>query len=276
MNKDWVYGAVLIVSLIAIALLSVAVGHCQTPPVVIFQALPDTVRADSLTVAFTVEAETEWNEGGGVGFYYRTPDLSATWNYAATISGATESPVTWFPPFAGERYEFAGQVTDNNGTDGLYPHDRGDFIPEAVTFYCPGCPAPDDSDCPDCPGVTLLLAVSVLAENGITTWGLATEPKVRYYWTHPTTGTPVARYFAEWRVDTLITEIDNIAVGDTTVAFIDVPYTPGKTQSLRVKGIDDAERAGVFSFWAVDWLDDGPPGETGEVMRTLYLNDPNN
>lgn len=204
--------------------------YAQTPPVSTVLALPDTVTTEQIQLDFTVESSIPWEAGGGVGIYYRTTGM-ADWAYAGA---SVESPLMWTPPFINTGYLFSSTVTDNEGNNEGY-----DFTFEASTVYVPGEIPPD-------------------------------TPMIMWHWTHPTTGSQVVEYTAEWMVGGNIRMITGIAVGDTTFAFVEVPYTPGQNQTLRVRGIDAAHVVGIWSEWGAVW-EDVYPGAPGTPAGMLVI-----
>ncbi|MBW2690730.1 MAG: hypothetical protein JRC99_12460 [Deltaproteobacteria bacterium] len=202
--------------------------QAQTPPVSTVLALPDTVRTEQIQLDFTVESSLPWEAGGGVGIYYKTSGM-ADWAYAGA---SVESPLIWTPPFINTGYVFSSTVTDNEGNNEGY-----EFTFEASTTYVPGGVPPG-------------------------------TPMLKWHWTHPTTGSEVVEYIAEWMVDGNIRMITGIAVGDTTFAFVEVPYTPGSNQTIRVRGKDAAHMVGVWSEWAEVWSDvyPGAPGTPAGML----------
>lgn len=214
-------------------LLYSVVVYAQTPPVSTVLALPDTTYGSQVKLDFTVESDIPWEAGGGVGFYYRTPGMT-DWVYMSEPSGTISSPVLWTPPFANTHYEFATTVTDNNGNNEGWDHTR-----EADTFYGPAEIPPD-------------------------------MPAIKWHWTHPISGSEVVEYIAEWKVDNALRIITGIAVGDTTFAFIETPYTPNSVQMVRVRGVDAAGQHGPFSLWSQPW-NDIFPGTPGTPEGTLIV-----
>ena len=220
-------------AIVVILALSIGGVCAQTPPVSTVLALPDTTFTSEIKIDFTVDSDIAWEAGGGVGFYYRLPSM-VDWAYISEIGGATSSPVFWTPPFANIEYEFCTTVTDNEGNNEGY-----NFTVEANTFYAPGELPPD-------------------------------LPTIMWHWTHPTTGSEVVEYIAEWMVNGTITIVDGIAVGDTTFAFLEVPYTPNSMQTIRVRGMDAVGSVGPFSEWAEPWSDVFP-GKPGTPAGTLIV-----
>jgi len=218
--------------LVVLALFVVGV-YAQTPPVSTVLALPDTTITSQIKIDFTVDSDIAWEAAGGVGFYYRLPSM-VDWAYISEIGGAISSPVFWTPPFANTSYEFCTTVTDNEGNNEGY-----DFVPEANTFYAPGTLPPE-------------------------------LPIIKWHWTHPSTGSEVVEYIAEWMVNGSVIIIDGIAVGDTTFAFVEVPYAPNSMQTIRVRGRDAAGRVGVYSEWAEPWSDVFP-GQPGVPSGMLII-----
>ena len=224
----------------------------QTPPVSTIQALPDTIKG-TLMVELVVEVtgdvppDDDW-----VGIYWTTPAVQ-DWQYA----GATQDSLTWQVPADGLLYQFASTVADEGY----------DFTPEAWSVVCFTCPETD----PLCPPLTTLEHVSALASAGFDMQ--ADSPAIMWHWTHPTTGSQVVEYIAEWWVDGSVSTIPGIAVGDTTYAYWEAPYTVGQTQKLRVKGKDAQDREGPWSLWSDPWTDQGPPGATSVPLGTLIMVD---
>ncbi|MGW8322086.1 MAG: hypothetical protein ACWGSD_11095, partial [Thermodesulfobacteriota bacterium] len=208
---------------------------------------------------------------GGVEFYYRIPG-ETNWIY---LGFTHTSPFPFHAPSVNKFYEFGSQCTDIEGNEELWPVDRpaGEQA-EAWTYVVVGTP-------PNCPDPTVLEAVAVLAQNGFNSWGVPSLPRVLWYWTHPTTGTAVETYRAEWMVvpvgtcDTTISVFEGIAPGDTTFAQLELPYTYGASQTLRVQGVDAEGRIGPFSLWGDPFVDSGMPGEPGTPASTLTIVDPN-
>ena len=213
-----------------VILASFTIARAQTPPVSTILALPDTTFATQIQLDFTVDSDIPWEAGGGVGIYYRTAGMSG-WSYAGA---SVESPFMWTPPFIETGYIFTSTVTDNEGNNEGY-----NFEYEAGTIYMPGEAPPD-------------------------------VPMLQWHWTHPTTGSQVVEYQAEWDVGGNIRMILGIAVGDTTYAFVDVPYTPGQNQRIRVRGEDSAHRLGVWSEWSDTWSD-VYPGQPGKPAGMLII-----
>ena len=215
---------------VAAILVGFTCANAQTPPVSTILALPDSTFSEQIQIDFTVESDIAWEAGGGVGIYYRTASMTS-WSYAG---GSYTSPFMWSPPFTETAYIFSSTVSDNDGNNEGY-----EFEYEAGTIYAPGEVPPN-------------------------------VPMLMWHWTHPTTGTEVVTYEGEWMVNGAIRVIQGIAVGDTTYAELEVPYTPGQNQTLRVRGIDAAHRAGVWSEWGAVWADvfPGKPG-TPEGMLII-------
>jgi len=231
----------------------------QTPPVSTIQALPDTTCCTlDLTLVVDVSSSIPW-EGELVGIYWTAPGLEG-WNYA----GATADTLTWEAPADNLTYQFASTVDDSEGNSEGY-----DFISETFTHVCTTCVPPEG----ECPPVSPLEALHILAASGFDME--ADTPKIRWWWTHPTTGSPVDRYEIEWVVDTFSSFIDSIAVGDTTFAFWLAPTTPGQTQTVRVRGWDaiHLDTPGLWSEWGEPWTDQGPPGPPPTVGRDLQMVD---
>jgi len=222
-SRKWLVVACVVMGLIIIAFWVVE-ARAQTPPVSKILAMPDTVFSGDIPVEFEVSSTVPWDTGGGVGIYYRTAGSGAgDWRYAG---GTYTSPLVFTPPFIGTTYEFASTVSDNAGNNEGY-----DFFAEAVTVYAPEVVPPD-------------------------------VPMLRWHWTHPTEGTAVVEYEAEWMVNDRVMVLQGIAVGDTTFAFVDVAYTPGQNQTLRVRGVDASNIVGPWSEWGEIWADvfPGVPG----------------
>jgi hypothetical protein len=235
-------------------------------PVCTISALPDTVRAQQIEINFTVVSPVQWDAGGGVGIYYRIPGETG-WLYAATISGHYAGPLAWDPPISGAVYQFAGQVTDNAGAAQDYPHQRPAPQQDTETFYCPGCP---QGPPPDCPPLSTLDHVTALAVAGFQME--PDSPGLKYYWTHPTEGPPCVSFTAEWMVDGQVSTIPLIpAQVGSTWSFVVLPYTVGKTQQLRVFGVDAENRGGPFSPWSEPFTDAGPPGAPLVPAATLIM-----
>jgi len=226
----------------------------QTPPISQVEALADTTCSLQVTLIVEVSSYIPW-DGQQVGIYWTAEPLEG-WNYA----GATRDTLTWTAPADDLEYWFASTVDDNEGNSEGYS-----FAPEAITYVCSTC-TPFQGDCPP---VTPLEALQILAASGLKV--AADSPFISWYWTHPITGSPVVEYIAEWWVDGLIGVIPDIAVGDTTYAFWDAPYTIGQTQKLRVKGKDNQDREGPWSLWSEDWVDLGPPGTPEAPSGTLIM-----
>ena len=120
--------------------------------------------------------------------------------------------------------------------------------------------------------ITPLEAVTALAKRGINM--SASEPRTGWYWTHSAVGSPPARYQIEWDVGGIISVIDSIAVGDTTFAEIDLPYTWGTYQLVRVRAFDAENRPSIYSPWSDPWFDSGPPGQPPKPQATLKMVEP--
>jgi hypothetical protein len=215
---------------LVVILASFTCARAQTPPVSTVLSLPDTTFATEIQLDFIVESTIAWEAGGGVGIYYQLPG-SESWNYAGA---SIESPLMWTPPFVDTTYLFTSTVSDNEGNNEGY-----NFTAEASTVYAPGVAPPD-------------------------------VPMLQWHWTHPTTGSAVMEYQAEWDVGGNIRMLMDIAVGDTTYAFVEVPYTPGQNQRIRVRGEDSAHRLGVWSEWS-DYWSDVYPGQPGKPAGMLII-----
>jgi hypothetical protein len=261
-RKEW---TVLFVGCVVLAVLLLAVSAMsQTYPVSTvtsagcLQSAEDTTCTGEILIQYEVEWDEEWSEA--VGIYYRIPGVLDEWNYAGA---SYEWFLVWVPPVWEHTYHFASQTNDDTYHE-PYPHDRPEPQQELEAFLTMEQP-PD----PECPQTSPLQALVILAE-----WGFDMEPDtpvIRWYWSHPTTGSQVTNYRAEWKVDGVIAVIDSIAVGDTTFAFWDAPHTPGQTQTIRVQGEDAAHRLGPMSVWGNPYEDDGPPGQVEEPHRTLIM-----
>jgi hypothetical protein len=253
-------------SMIVALIMGFLVGQafCQTPPVSSIQALPDTVTTLEIDLHFSVQSSLPWDQGGGVGVYYRVPGV-ADWLY---VGGGYESPIQFTIPVDNRGIEFASQVEDNAGNRETYPHDRPEPQAEVAAFVCTSCFIPENEDCPP---TSPLQALQILAAAGFDME--ADTPKLRWWWTHPTTGTQVVEYLADWEVDGTVAVISGIAVGDSTFAFWDAPYTVGQTQRIRVWGRDAHDRDGPKAVWSDPFTDDGPPGAPSSANSTLIMVD---
>lgn len=218
----------------AMVLAAILVGftcaRAQTPPVSMITAMPDSTFTTEIPIHFTVNSTIDWDQAGGVGIYYRTSGMT-DWSYAGN---SYTSPLMFTPPWTETGYIFTSTVADNDGNNEGY-----NFEYEAGTVYVPDMAPPD-------------------------------VPMIMWHWTHPTTGTQVVEYQAEWDVNGIIRVISGIAVGDTTYAELEVPYTPGQNQTLRVRGIDAAYRAGPWSIWGEIW-EDVFPGQPGKPQGMLII-----
>jgi hypothetical protein len=140
----------------------------------------------------------------------------------------------WTPPFTATQYFFCSTVSDNDGNNEGYV-----FEIEANTAYTPDMAPPD-------------------------------SPTLTWHWTHPTTGTQVVTYEAMWEVNGQITYIMGIPFGVPEYGQLEVPYTPGQNQRIRVRGKDAQGRLGPSSEWSAMWADvfPGKPG-TPDGMLTI-------
>ncbi len=245
---------------VALAVVGLVLGFivgsswAQTPPVSTISTLPDTTYTQDLVLVVTVSSSVPWDEEL-VGVYWTTEFMEG-WNYA----GATRDTLLWTAPADTTEYFFSSTVDDNDGNSEGY-----EFETKAQTFVCTTC-TPEE-----CPPTSPLQALQILAAAGFDME--ADTPVIRWWWTHPTTGSPVVEYVAEWDVDGFISTIPGIAVGDTTFAIWDAPYTIGQSQRIRVFGKDALERPGDISLWSELWTDDGPPGVVDVPRGTLMMID---
>lgn len=215
---------------VALILMGFACARAQTPPESMISALPDSTFTAEIPIHFTVNSTIAWDQAGGVGIYYRSAAMT-DWSYAGNTY---TSPLMFTPPWTDTAYIFTSTVADNDGNNEGY-----NFEYEAGTVYVPGEVPPD-------------------------------VPMIKWHWTHPTTGSAVVEYQAEWDVSGNIRMIMGIAVGDTTFAFVEVPYTPGQSQRIRVRGEDSAHRVGVWSEWSDTWSD-VYPGQPGKPAGMLII-----
>ena len=245
-------------------MLWVSITQAQVPPVSTIAALPDTTDDGSVILHFTVQADNAWGMDGGVGIYWRIPGQSETWNYAGT---ALISPVIWLAPLDHTNYEFVSTVTDDMGNNEGY-----EFVPEAWTFVCTDCVV-----CGDCPPPTVMQATHTFAAHGIFSFGQADVPVVEWYWTHPTSGTPVVYYTLEMQLisspgDTVTVIFPNLVNMDAEYGYASTPYPVfGEHQRVKVRGCDAEDRSGPWSPWSNWFGDDGPPGVTGQPQGHLVM-----
>jgi hypothetical protein len=122
-------------------------------------------------------------------------------------------------------------------------------------------------------GMSVLVAIGVLAAAGITSWGHAQTPTINVHWGVPTTGTPVEHYVGEvqsWPAgmsnpDMVTFEFTS---PDTTASFT---YAYGYSTRCRVAGVDSLDRQGGWSLWSDIWTDHGVPGAPSVPLLSLEL-----
>lgn len=119
--------------------------------------------------------------------------------------------------------------------------------------------------------IPLLTLITALLGYGITSFGQPDTPTLRWQWTAPTTGSPAVQYQGEvesWPAAGGDTTRFNFVVAETTVT---TSYSYGYHQRVRVRGVDDLGRSGVWSDWADPWVDNGPPSKPGIPLAGLEL-----
>jgi hypothetical protein len=88
--------------------------------------------------------------------------------------------------------------------------------------------------------------------------------EVTYTWTAPTTGTPVAYYDVQLRVNSGDWEPFGTVINPTLTQDMPVGLS-----LIRVRGVDEFGRAGVWSTESEPLIDLGEPGGCGIIHRVV-------
>ena len=251
--EQWTRYAILVLMIAAAVGVFACVANGQ--PVSTITDIPDTVTTMTVDFRVDVASQIPWDQGG-IGFYYRIPGVTG-WLYIPEFSGTTEDLVSWLVPADNAQYELSTQVTDNEGNEEPYHQIKAAF------YACTGCSQED------CPPLSTLELVSTLALQGFRME--PNEPNIGWHWLHATTGTDPIKFEVEWDVGGAVSFIDSVAVSDTTFSEVELPYTWGTYQLVRVRGVDTAGRTGPWSIWSQRWEDAGPPGAPGQPQGYLKM-----
>jgi hypothetical protein len=106
------------------------------------------------------------------------------------------------------------------------------------------------------------LAIAVILL--LMTVGHARAITVTYTWTEPTTGTPVVYYEVGLRVNSGDWESFGTTINPTLTQDM-----PVGVSLIRVRGVDEFGRAGVWSTESEPFIDMGAPGGCGIINRII-------
>jgi len=100
----------------------------------------------------------------------------------------------------------------------------------------------------------------------------ADPPGVRvvYEWTPPDSGMPAARYLIEMKVNGEVVGSFTTETAAPTWGF-DWTYEDETTVTIRVAGVDELERVGLFSGWAENYTLEGPPGAPTNLIVRIEI-----